>query len=154
MQDERGGPLMAAALQHGDKAQPSGQPMRSPFHGGVTPISAVTWSWRALRGHSVTFAVLLASAVLGISILGAFRHLLTRLGAPWYVWIIVPILAVGYFAKKEQEWIPEPERRRWWARRVLIGGIVLAVLFGGLKSRHNRVRVEGATVSPAVPAQR
>ena len=53
----------------------------------MNPISAVAWSWRVLRGHSVTFAGLFASAILGVSLLAGFKHLLVRLGAPWYVWL-------------------------------------------------------------------
>lgn len=94
----------------------------------MNPLSAVSWSWRALRGHSITFAALFASALLGFSILGGFRHLLTRLGAPWYVWLVVPILVVGFVAKKEIEWVPDQTRRRTWARRVFFGSIVLAAL--------------------------
>lgn len=114
----------------------------------MNPVSAFSWSWRALRGHSVTFAGLFASAVLGISILAWFKHLLVRLGAPWYVWIIVPIVLVGWLAKREQEWIPEAARRRWWARRIFFGSIVLAVLLSWL--RPARPEAPAATVVPAV----
>lgn len=94
----------------------------------VNPVSVAAWSWRAMRGHSVIFASLFASAVLGLSVISGFRYVLTRLGAPWYAWLLVPIVVVGYCAKKEHEWIPEPERRRIWARRIVFGSIVLSLL--------------------------
>jgi hypothetical protein len=96
-------------------------------------VSALSWSWRALRAHSITSAGLFASALLGLSIVSGFRHLLTRLGAPWYVWLIAPILVFGYLGKKEEQWFPEPAIRRRWARRVLFGSIAIAVLLAWLR---------------------
>lgn len=93
----------------------------------VNPFSAVTWSWRALRGHSVTFAGLFACGILGLSLLSRFRHLLADVGAPWLVWFIAPIVLVAVIARKEATWLPEPDRRRKWARRIFFGSIVLAV---------------------------
>lgn len=109
----------------------------------MNPISAVSWSWRALRGHSVTFAALFASSLLGLSVLAGFRHLLSRVGAPWYILLLAPLFLFGYLAKKEQQWIPEPERRRRLARRLLFGSIVLALLFAWLRPAR--------TVSAPVP---
>lgn len=99
----------------------------------MNPISAVTWSVRALRGHSITFAGLFASAVLGLSVVAGFRHLLSRLGAPWYLLLILPFVAVGYVARKEAEWLPDLAQRRRWARRLLWGSIVLALLLALLR---------------------
>lgn len=88
----------------------------------------MSWTWRALRGHSVTFAVLFACGLLGGSVLAAFRHLLTELGAPWYAWLLVPIVAIAYLAKKETEWLPDERVRKRWARGLFFGSILLAVL--------------------------
>ncbi len=107
--------------------------MQPHLPGGLTVFSAATWTWRALRGHSVTFAILLGSALLGLSILRGVRHLLSELHAPWYAWLIVPVLLIAYFAKKEEEWIPDAERRKTWARRVLYGSVGLAVLIAWWK---------------------
>jgi hypothetical protein len=92
------------------------------------PWSAVTWTWKVLRGHSVTFAVLFACWLLGFSILGALRHFLRDLGAPWYAWLLVPVIALVFLAKKETEWIPELAARKKWARRIFFGSLVLAML--------------------------
>src|SRR5687767_4037127 len=91
------------------------------------PWSAMTWACRVLRGHSVTFAGLFACGVLGISVIAWFRELLTKLGAPWYAWLLVPIIAVAMLAKKELEWMPELDTRKKWARRLFFGSIVIAV---------------------------
>lgn len=76
----------------------------------------------------MTFAVLFACGVLGISVLAAFRHLLTELGAPWYAWLIVPLVAIGYLAKKESEWLPDLRIRKRWARGLFFGSILISVL--------------------------
>jgi len=92
----------------------------------VNPFSTVTWSWRALRGHSVTFAVLFACGLLGISIMSLVRDGLSRLGAPWYIWFVAPIILVTVLAKKELQWLPDLEQRKKWARRIFFGAIVLS----------------------------
>jgi hypothetical protein len=93
----------------------------------LSPIAAMSWSWRALRGHSVTFAALFALGVLGMSAIAEFRHLLARLGAPWYAWLLAPMFALGYLAKKENDWMPEAKTRKRWARGLFFGSIALAV---------------------------
>lgn len=91
-------------------------------------MTGVSWLWRALRGRSVTFAVLFSCGILGLSIVGEFRHLLSRLGAPWYVWLVLPIVAVTLVARKEAEWLPEEEDRRKWSRWLVFGAVALALL--------------------------
>jgi hypothetical protein len=93
----------------------------------LSPVSALSWSWRALRGHSVTFAALFALGILGVSAIAEFRHFLTRIGAPWYAWLLIPIFALTYLAKKEVEWMPEATTRRRWARGLFFGSIVIAI---------------------------
>lgn len=118
----------------------------------MNPFAAVTWSWRALRSHSVTFAALFAFGILGLSVVSSFRHLLVRLGAPWCLWLFVPIVLVSYCARKESEWLPVVETRRMWARRLFFGsiGIALLLAFFG-PSRH---RDADAAPGEATPASR
>jgi hypothetical protein len=106
-------------------------------------MSAFAWLWRAVRGQSVTFAALFACGVLGLSIIGEFRHLLARWHAPWYAWIIIPILAIGYLAKQESKWMPEVETRRKWSRRLVFGSIGIALLVSWLSP--------GAEAPPPAP---
>jgi hypothetical protein len=111
-------------------------------------FSTLSWTWHALRGHSVTFAVLFALTLLGVPVLSEFRHLLGRWGATWYVWLLVPILVVGYCAKKETQWIPELPVRKRWARSIFFGSIVLAFVLAKARSRPDEH--ETATTPPAV----
>lgn len=116
---------------------------------GVDNWSAMSWTWRALRGHSLTFAGLFACGVLGLSVMRGFRHLLGELGAPWYAWLLVPAIAVGYLARKETEWLPELTERKKWARRIFFGSIVAAILL----AKAFPAREESAMpVPPASPA--
>lgn len=95
--------------------------------------SVVSWGWRALRGYSVTFAVLFACGILGLSLINEFRYLLTRWHAPWYAWLIIPMIVIGYLAKKESQWLPDPEVRRKWSRRIFLGAIIIAVLLAVIR---------------------
>ena len=112
----------------------------------LNPFSALSWSWRALRGHSLTFSALFALGLLGISVVTEFRHLLSRLGAPWYAWFLVPMVAIGYLARKEADWMPDVARRRRWARGLFFGSIIIAILIAkfGPSRRHQAVEVERA----------
>lgn len=94
----------------------------------MNPFSGVSWFWRAWRGSSVTFALLFASGILGLSVLGWIRHMLSRWGAPWYLWFLLPIILVAIAARKESEWLPDPVLRAKCARWLVFGSIALAML--------------------------
>lgn len=66
--------------------------------------------------------------MLGLSVVSAFRHLLGRLGAPWYVLFVAPIVVVTILARKEPEWMPDPVQRRKWSRRLVFGSLVIFLL--------------------------
>lgn len=94
----------------------------------MNPFAAFSWFWRAWRGRSITFAVLFALAMLGVSAISGSRHLLSRMGAPWYVWLFFPLVAVAVLARMEAEWMPDAEARRKWALRLVVGSIILSML--------------------------
>jgi 4-hydroxybenzoate polyprenyltransferase len=91
-------------------------------------LTGLGWMWRALRGRSVTFALLFALLILGFSATAAFRGLLRDLQAPWLAWLLLPILFVAVLAKKEEDWWPDEARRARWARRLIYGSVVLAII--------------------------
>jgi membrane protease YdiL (CAAX protease family) len=101
----------------------------------MNPFAGVSWFWRAWRARSITFAALFAFSVLGVSVLGLFRQMLREIGAPWYVWLVVPFAAVMLLARKEADWVPEANERRKWALRIVLGAIVVAVLVARLGLR-------------------
>ncbi len=91
------------------------------------------WFWRGLKGNSVTFAVLFASVLLGASIAGGFKHLLAALGVHWLYVILIPIFLFSWLSKKEPLWLPDAAQRKLWARGLILGSILLAVLIGWLR---------------------
>lgn len=94
----------------------------------MNPVTAFSWAWKALRGHSVVFAALLGAALLGLSVLHWVRTSLGALGAPWFAVLLVPIFAVAILARKESEWLPDIEQRKRWARGLIVGALFLAAL--------------------------
>jgi hypothetical protein len=91
----------------------------------LTPISTL-WFWRGLSGHSITFASLFASVLLGFSISRELHHFLGWLGFHW-IWVLVlPVLIFKALSKSEAKWIPDPRRRRSIALGILLGSFAVA----------------------------
>jgi hypothetical protein len=101
----------------------------------MNPFAAVSWFWRAWRARSITFAALFAFSLLGVSVLSALRGMLRGIGAPWYVWLVLPFIVVTVLARKEADWIPEPGERSKWALRIVLGAIVLSLVIARLGLR-------------------
>jgi len=94
----------------------------------LNPLSATTWIWKALRGRSVTFAALFALTLTGFSVLGWLKWLLALAGAHWLALLIGPTLVIGLLVRKEPEWIPDEQARRTWARGLVFGSLLAAML--------------------------
>lgn len=91
------------------------------------------WFWRGLMGNSVTFATLFASVLLGASIAGGFKHLLAALGIHWLYVLLIPIFFFSWMSRKEAVWIPDPAKRKFYARSLILGSIVMALLIAWLR---------------------
>jgi hypothetical protein len=89
------------------------------------------WFWRGL--NSVTFAALFASLLLGASIAGGFRHLLSAFGFHWLYVILIPIFLFSWLSSKEAQWIPDEGKRKLWARGLVVGSILLVMLISWLR---------------------
>lgn len=96
-------------------------------------IFVVSWFWRGLRGHSVTFSSLFASFLLGVSISGGVKHLLASLGVHWLYVLIVPVVFFTWMNGQEPKWLPDEKRRRVLARSLLFGSIVLAIIINQIR---------------------
>lgn len=112
----------------------------------MNPFSGATWLWRAWRGYSVTFAVLFAMGMVGLSVISLFRSLLHRLGAPWWVLFLAPFVVVGLLAKHEARWMPDADQRRRWARRLVLGSFALMLIIAWFSPRK-----PAPTVAPTNP---
>ncbi len=88
----------------------------------------MVWFWRGLKGHSVTFAVLFASLVLGFSLMGVIHRVLADVGVHWLYVLLIPIFLVRWLSKREAVWIPDEARRRRIARSILAVSLVVAVV--------------------------
>lgn len=96
-------------------------------------IGVIAWLWRGLKGHSVTFAALFASFVLGVSIAGGVGRLLSSLGVHWLYVIILPAAAFAWLHRREAQWLPDPEKRKRLARWIIGGSIVIAVAINQIR---------------------
>jgi hypothetical protein len=95
---------------------------------------AISWLWRGVKGHSVTFAALFASLLLGWSISTELSHLLTRLGVHWLYVMIIPTVLFVWLAKHEDRFIPDESRRKLYARGLIVGSILVAILIAKLRA--------------------
>lgn len=98
----------------------------------VNPF-AISWLWRGLKGNSVTFAVLFASLLLGWSISEEIGRLLARLGVHWLYALIIPAVVITLLARNETRFIPDPAKRKLYARSLIAGSVVLAVVINQIR---------------------
>lgn len=84
--------------------------------------------WKALLGKSVIFAGLFALTLMGLSVLGWLRWALASLGVHWLALLVVPSLLIMAAVRKEKEWWPDEAERKKWARGLVFGSLIAAVL--------------------------
>lgn len=100
---------------------------------GAVNLFVASWFWRGLRGHSVTFSLLFASFVLGLSISGGLKHLLAALGLHWLYVLILPVVFFTWMNSLETRWIPDEKRRRVIARSLLFGSMAAAIVINQVR---------------------
>jgi len=104
--------------------------------GGSNPavnIFAVNWFIKGLRGNSVTFALLFASFVVGYSLSQLIHAILEKLGVHWLYVMILPVVFFTWLAKREDRIMPDESQRKRWARGLIAGSILLAMLVGWIR---------------------
>ncbi|MBA4136996.1 MAG: hypothetical protein C0518_06740 [Opitutus sp.] len=106
--------------------------MPAAFVGRVN-ITIVSWFWKGLRGHSITFSVLFASFVIGWSVADLIRLGLARLGVHWLYVFILPVVLFGWLSTHEVRWLPDEKRRRVIARSLLFGSLALAIVINQIR---------------------
>ena len=99
----------------------------------VNPFE-ISWLWRGFKGKSVTFALLFASCILGLSLSHWVNVGLTRLGVHWLYAMILPAVFFMWLSKREDRFIPEEAKRKLYARSLIAGSLVLALLIAWLRS--------------------
>jgi hypothetical protein len=98
----------------------------------VNPF-AISWLWRGFRGNSVTFALLFACLVLGWSVTGSLWFFLRQHGVHWLFALVIPALLFGSLAKHENRIIPDEAKRKLWARGLIVGSVLLALLVAWIR---------------------
>lgn len=83
------------------------------------------WLWRALRGRSVTFALVFFLAVVGFSAPRLIRGVLEPLSLPWLLAWIAPLILLAFLARLEPKLIPSETHRR----RLALGLVTAALIF-------------------------
>lgn len=96
-------------------------------------IAVVTWFWKGVRGHSITFSVLFASFVIGWSVADLIRLGLARLGVHWLFIFVLPIVLFGWLNAREAQWLPAEKRRRVIARSLIFGSLALAIIINQIR---------------------
>lgn len=98
----------------------------------VNPF-AISWLWRGFKGRSVTFALLFATFMLGWPLSAQVNHLLTRIGVHWLYALMLPALFFMWLAKREDRFLPDEKQRTRWARGLILGSIILAIVVALLR---------------------
>jgi len=98
----------------------------------VNPF-AFSWLWRGWRGKSVTFSLLFATTLLGLSLSHYVKLGLTKLGVHWLYVLIIPVFFFSWLAKREERWVADERQRKLWARSLIAGSILLAILIHKLR---------------------
>jgi len=98
----------------------------------MNPFSGLLWLGRAMLGRSVVFAAVFALTLMGLAVVSWVRYALGWIGLPWWVLLIVPGIALGWAAKREEQWIPDPAVRTTWARGLALGAIVASLVMAWL----------------------
>ena len=94
---------------------------------------AIGWFWRGFKGKSVTFALLFAAFVLGLSLSHYVKVVLEKLGVHWLYVMILPVFFFTWLAKREDRLFPDEAKRKLYARSLILGAILIAVLIAGLR---------------------
>ena len=85
-----------------------------------------------MRGQRVTFAALFALGMLGLSVIHLLRRMLHAMHAPWYLWLLLPFVLVSAASRWETRLLPDERQRKLWARGLVFGSIVLALVIAKL----------------------
>jgi hypothetical protein len=96
------------------------------------------WLWRALRGRSVTFALVFLLAMVGLSAPRAIRNLLEVLSLPWLIAWIAPLILLGLLAKLEPRLIRSEKIRGRIALGLVAAGLVFVFVIPRLLPREQR----------------
>jgi len=114
--------------------EPACKPVGAGLYRAMVNPFAISWLWRGFKGRSVTFALLFASFVLGWSLSHAVNVLLTRLGVHWLYALMLPAFFFMWLAKREDRIFPDEAKRTIYARWLIGGAVILAIIIAWLRN--------------------
>ncbi len=85
------------------------------------------WLWRAVRGHSLTLALVFLLTVIGLSTPDLIRRGLAPLDLSWWMLWLAPLIVIWLMMRLEPVFVPSEKLRRWLALGVVL--VALAVVF-------------------------
>ncbi|TVR48908.1 MAG: hypothetical protein EA425_13410 [Puniceicoccaceae bacterium] len=91
------------------------------------------WVWKAIRGHSLTFAVVFVAAVCGLPLFRFLRSIFEGLALPWLLVWILPLVVITVVARLERRWLPDEKKRRGYALALVLLGLVVAFVLPRLR---------------------
>lgn len=85
--------------------------------------------WKAIRGRSLTFALLFAMVLLGYSGFGLMKSLFLAIPVlPVWMAYVLPLVIIGLIARFEPRLLPDPRRRAILSFGVVFFSIGLAYI--------------------------
>lgn len=85
------------------------------------------WLWRAIRGHSLTFALIFLLTMVGVSATDLIRSGLEPLDLSWWTVWLAPLVLIWIMLRLEPVIVPSAKLRRWIALGLV--ALALAVVF-------------------------
>ena len=84
--------------------------------------------WKGLRGRSLTFSLVFAMALMGFSFAGLLRAPLRTIGLWGPLLFLLPLIATGLLARKEDKLPLKAPFKRLCSRILIYGSILLTLL--------------------------
>lgn len=100
-------------------------------------IFSIRTFFKAIKGNSLTFSLVFATAVLGFSISGVVRRSLHGIGIWWILAWIVPIVLISLLAKNESKLKLRDKFKRTICYILLGGSLACAYLIYRFEDRMN-----------------
>jgi hypothetical protein len=107
------------------------------------------WLWHAIRGRSLTFALIFLLTVVGVSATDLIRSGLEPLAlSPWTAWL-APLVLIWIMLRLEPVIVPSAKLRRWIALALVALALALVYALPRLLPEEGSARPEPAEVTLA-----
>jgi hypothetical protein len=108
------------------------------------------WLWRAIRGHSLTFALIFLLTMVGVSATDLIRSGLEPLALSWWTVWLAPLVLIWVMLRLEPVIVPSAKLRRWIALGLVALALAVVFVLPRLLPEDEPVRPESAEVTPSL----